>query len=267
MRRAATSTSTSRRVWSAPTENRRRLRVPGVRLRAGPGKSVVATAGVGFEPTDGLSRQRFSRPPRSTAPAPRRASIEADVRTGEERGTKGEMRAAACFAFVLFGFAAFAPSAMAESGLISAATTPVAQATAAVVVDAQPATEQVSAVTEQAAPVVSAVVQAAAPVTQTTAPVVQAAATIAAPVVETASKTVAPVVEPVARRSAPVAQAHAPSVQTAEAPTPNAPAAPAPDHCNGALDAGPARQQPRRRCVDRQRSRGRSSSSRPRRSR
>jgi Phage integrase, N-terminal SAM-like domain len=32
----------------------------------------VEAAGVGFEPTDDLRRQRFSRPPRSTAPAPRR---------------------------------------------------------------------------------------------------------------------------------------------------------------------------------------------------
>jgi DNA-binding response OmpR family regulator len=34
---------------------------------------IVEAAGVGFEPTDELPRQRFSRPPRSTAPAPRRA--------------------------------------------------------------------------------------------------------------------------------------------------------------------------------------------------
>jgi hypothetical protein len=33
------------------------------------------TAGVGFEPTRRLHAQRFSRPPRSTAPAPRRSSI------------------------------------------------------------------------------------------------------------------------------------------------------------------------------------------------
>jgi hypothetical protein len=34
---------------------------------------MVGTAGVGFEPTGRLHAQRFSRPPRSTAPAPRRA--------------------------------------------------------------------------------------------------------------------------------------------------------------------------------------------------
>ena len=36
------------------------------------GSGFLGTAGVGFEPTDELPRQRFSRPPRSTAPAPRR---------------------------------------------------------------------------------------------------------------------------------------------------------------------------------------------------
>jgi hypothetical protein len=35
-------------------------------------KRLESTAGVGFEPTGRLHAQRFSRPPRSTAPAPRR---------------------------------------------------------------------------------------------------------------------------------------------------------------------------------------------------
>jgi hypothetical protein len=42
---------------------------------AKPHSALQLTAGVGFEPTDGLHRQRFSRPPRSTAPAPRLGSL------------------------------------------------------------------------------------------------------------------------------------------------------------------------------------------------
>ena len=33
------------------------------------------TAGVGFEPTSPVKSQRLSRPPRSTAPAPRRSAL------------------------------------------------------------------------------------------------------------------------------------------------------------------------------------------------
>ena len=59
------------------TEARERLSPASRRPIGGvePRWSCFLAAGVGFEPTDELPRQRFSRPPRSAAPAPRRGHL------------------------------------------------------------------------------------------------------------------------------------------------------------------------------------------------
>ena len=48
------------------------------------GESFMAE-GVGFEPTVRVSAQRFSRPPRSTTPAPLRGSLSHEIAAGRSR--------------------------------------------------------------------------------------------------------------------------------------------------------------------------------------
>jgi hypothetical protein len=80
--------------WSdgMPTWLARRLsgHLPRLRLCEGSKEKQLAE-GVGFEPTDPVKSQRFSRPSRSTAPAPR--LVRASVTRGPGRRIRGARRA------------------------------------------------------------------------------------------------------------------------------------------------------------------------------
>jgi hypothetical protein len=86
------SASTSARIlgWAGSPKTRVRARVAECG-KCDAAEQVGRTAGVRFELTEPVKAQRFSRPPRSTAPAPRRAAFKVPPTSARVRRSGGQV--------------------------------------------------------------------------------------------------------------------------------------------------------------------------------